>query len=443
MENIEKTIRNDKLINRGEVIGVALSGGKDSMALFTKLCELQDMFDFEVVAIHVDHSIRENSGDDARFVINYCRNNGIRAYKFKVDVPKIAKDKNQSMETAAREARYGVFDACIKKGIVDKIAVAHHMSDQAETILMRLLRGTGISGAKGMEESRDGIYIRPMLNTPKEAIDRFIDENQIEYVEDQTNFDNEYSRNYLRNEIFPRLKKYWPQAINSLVSFGKICKEDDSYINSQVYLDALIFHDKVVQIPLSYFSIHHSLVTRMIMEAMRKINVTKDIERRHIESIIDLALNGENGSKITLPMSVTAHREYDYLTLTNKFVPKPVGEWQFKSGEFVVDGFGTVAVKRVKNIDLTDENALFFDAKKLPKDAYWRFRNEGDEICKFGGGTKKLKAYFVEKKVPLRLRDYTPVLASGNQVYVVANVGISDYVKIDENTTTITRVEVK
>ena len=442
MENIERTIEQDKLISRGDIIGVGLSGGKDSMALFHYLLGLQEKYDFELVAIHVDHSIRENSGDDARFVMDYCKSLGVRAYKFKVDANKLAKEKNLSVELAAREARYGVFDACIQKGVVDKIALAHHMSDQAETILMRILRGTGIGGAKGMEESRDGVYIRPMLNTTREAIDAYIDMNGIEFVEDQTNFDNDYARNYIRNEIMPRLKKFWPQAVNSLVSFGKICKEDDEYINSQVYFDALIFDKKEVKIPISYLEMAHSLVVRMVMGAAKRIGITKDFERRHVDLILDLAKHGQNGSKINLPNSVVAHKEYDYITLQNKFVPKPEGMWELKSGEFEVRGFGTVCVKRVKAIDL-QENALFIDAKKLPKGAYFRFRKEGDEITKFGGGTKKLKAYFVEKKVPARKRDYTPVLAADNKVYAVCGVGISEDVRVDENSTTIYKIWVK
>ena len=335
-----------------------------------------------------------------------------------------------------------MFDACIQKGVVDKIALAHHMSDQAETILMRILRGTGIGGAKGMEESRDGVYIRPMLNTTREAIDAYIDKNGIEYVEDQTNFDNDYARNYLRNEIMPRFKKFWPQAVNSLVSFGKICKEDDEYINSQVYFDALIFDKKEVKIPISYLEMSHSLVVRMVMGAAKRIGITKDFERRHVDLILDLAKNGQNGAKINLPNSVVAHKEYDYITLQNKFVPKPEGMWELKSGEFEVSGFGTVCVKRVKAIDL-QENALFIDAKKLPKGAYFRFRKEGDEITKFGGGTKKLKAYFVEKKVPSRKRDFTPVLAVENKIFAVCGVGIAEDVRVDENSKTIYKIWVK
>ena len=119
MENIEKTIEQDKLISRGEIIGVGHSGGKDSMALFHYLLGLQEKFDFDLVAIHVDHSLRENSADDAKFVVDHCKKLGVRAYKFRVDANKVAKDRNLSIELAAREARYGVFDACIQKGVVD------------------------------------------------------------------------------------------------------------------------------------------------------------------------------------------------------------------------------------------------------------------------------------------------------------------------------------
>ncbi len=441
MQNIEKTIIDDKLISRGEIIGVGLSGGKDSMALFNYLYDLQEKYDFELVAIHVDHQIRENSADDADFVIKYCRGMGVRAYKFKVDCLKLAKDKNFTIEEAAREARYGVFNACIEKGVVDKIALAHHMSDQAETILMRILRGTGIGGAKGMEKSRDGVYIRPLLNTTREAIDDYISSKNIEFVEDQTNQDNEFARNYLRNKIMPKLKKFWPQAVSSLVAFGAVCKEDDEYINSQVYFDALIFNDKEVKIPISYLSFHHSLVVRMVLGAAKKIGINKDFERRHVEIVLDLAKNGQNGAKISLPNSVVAYKEYDYITLQNKFVPKPEGMWELKNGEFEVKGFGTVCVKRVKTMDHSD--ALFIDSKKLPRGTYFRFRKEGDEITKFGGGTKKLKSYFVEKKVPSRKRDYTPVLARDNKVFAVVGVGISEEVRIDENSTSIYKIWIK
>ena len=150
MINIDDFIKKNKLFRRGETVGVGCSGGSDSMALLHFLATNQEKFDIEVVAIHVDHGIRENSYVDADFVREKAKELGVRFYKFRIDAPKIAREKNISLETAAREARYGVFKSLYQKGLVDKIALAHHISDQAETILMHIFRGSGVTGAKGM-----------------------------------------------------------------------------------------------------------------------------------------------------------------------------------------------------------------------------------------------------------------------------------------------------
>ena len=349
MDSIKKTILKNSLINKGEVIGVGVSGGTDSMALLHYLHSISDELDFEVVGVHIDHNIRENSAEDASFVLNYCRENGIRAYKFKVDVPKLAQERGVSLEVAARDARYGVFDALVKKCAVDKIAIAHHMSDQAETILLNLFRGTGISGAKGMDLIRDGIYIRPMLFTDKKEILKYIDDNQIPYVEDYTNADTTFSRNYIRNEILPLIMKRWPAVIEKLVSFSKACYDDDEYINSQIIEDAFILEEKTVKIPNSYFLYPNAIVSRMIFKALRQIGVNKDIERKHVELIKDLAINGKNGAKIDLPLNVTAIKEYDYLSILNKEKEKIILDLPFKLGEFSVKGFGTVEAKRMRS----------------------------------------------------------------------------------------------
>ena len=196
MEHVLENIKNFNLIKKGDTIGVAVSGGKDSMALLHFLSALQLDLDFEVVAIHIDHSLRPSSAQDAFFVMNYCKKNHIRAYKFKVDVKALAEKSGNSIETEAREARYGVFESLIKKGIVDKIALAHHAEDQAETILLHLFRGSGLSGARGMDIKKKDIYIRPMLQTRKSDIVRYIDDYEIPFVEDETNSEDVYQRNF-------------------------------------------------------------------------------------------------------------------------------------------------------------------------------------------------------------------------------------------------------
>ncbi|MEG1499719.1 MAG: tRNA lysidine(34) synthetase TilS [Clostridia bacterium] len=442
MEHILESIKKNKLIEKGDIVAVACSGGSDSMALLHYMSSIQEELDFEVIAINVDHGIRENSFDDSKFVMNYCKEHFIRAYKFKVDAPRLAKEKNISLEVAAREARYAIFDAAIEKGLANKIAVAHHISDQAETILLRLFRGSGISGAKGMDSMREGVYIRPMLGTTKNAIQDYVEKNNIPTVMDETNFDDSYSRNFIRNEIMPLIKKRWPGVEEALVNFGKFCREDDEFIYSQVYDDAMITEGNVAKIPLSYFVYSGAIVTRMIFVALKKIGVSVDIERKHIALIKELAKNGENGSRLNLPMHVTVFKEYDYITFCNKIKTEEKMEWPFKCGEFEVASFGKVITKRVKDY-ATQEDSLVLDYRKVPKGAIWRMREDGDVFEKFGGGTKKLKSYLIDKKIPLRERNSIPVLAYGNEVYIIAGVEISNKVKIEEKIPTAYRIEIK
>ncbi len=441
MQNVLKFIKDNNLIQPGERIGVGVSGGSDSMALVHFLQSVSEELDIEVVAICVDHGIREESREEANFVVQKCREMGVRAYKFRIDAPKLAKDKNVSIETAAREGRYGVFASLIKKDVVDKIALAHHLSDQAETILMHIFRGSGIAGARGMAPKRDKIYIRPLLNTSKEEILDYIAYNNLDYINDSSNNDNSYSRNFLRNVIMPQITSKWQGAVKAIVSFGKALSEDDDYINSQTFGDAIIYEEKEAKIPLSYFIYPSPIISRMIIKALKNIGVKVDFEKKHVDMIRELAAGYENGKRVSLPFDVVAIKDYDYLTLANRKKEIPEFKCELRCGEFDVPEGGKLAVRRVKDFSPKD-NTLYFDYRKVPKSAVWRFRREGDVFTKFGGGTKKLKSFMIDKKIPQRKRDLIPVLADGNEVYVVAGVEISDKVRL-ENVATAYSVEYK
>ncbi len=441
MLNCEEFIKNNNLLKSGEVIGVGCSGGSDSLALLHYLANNQEKFDIEVVAIHVDHEIRENSCLDADFVKEKAKELGVRFYKFRVDAPKIAKEKGISLETAAREARYGVFQTLLRKGIVDKIALAHHISDQAETILMHLFRGSGVGGAKGMAPISERVYIRPFLNQTKDDILQYLAENHLDYCEDETNDDVSYNRNFVRNEIMKKIKTRWPNAEQAIVNFAKTVKEDDDYINKQIDADAIITEGKVVKIPTSYFLYDRAIVSRIIFKAVKSIGINQDIERKHIEAITELALNYENGKKLYLPFEAIAIKEYDYVTIYNRHKEEIKFNQELKCGEFDVPNFGKLIIRRVKNFEIS-EGQLLIDYRKVPKGSVWRFRQDGDVFTKFGGGTKKLKSYLIDKKIPTRLRDYIPVLAFENEIYAIAGIEISEKVKV-ENVPTAYIVEVK
>ena len=431
MEHVIDYIKKNKLINAGEIIGVACSGGRDSMCLLHYLNSVKAELDCQVIAINIDHSIREHSAADSQFVLDWCKEQGIKAYKFKVEALKFAKDEKMTLEQAARELRYKTFDSLIHKGLVDKIATAHHLNDQAETILLNLLRGCGLSGAKGMEPVRDNIYIRPFLELDRADIMSYNDENDVPNVEDETNSDNAYSRNYIRNVIMPTIRKKFKTIDRNLVNFAKICAEDDDFINAQIEMGGVIKEKNIVKIPLTYFSFKPSMINRIVMKCLQNYSL-QDIEKKHISMIKDFAIEGNNGDSIDLPFDIRCHKEYDYLSIVPKSEKKQESSKTFQKGKLYFEGYGTIRVVSSKVFNELKPHSHVVDADKMPKNAVWRFRQTGDEFTPFGmSSPKKLKEYLIDKKIPQRLRDRIPVLAVGNKVLIVADIEISDELKVE------------
>lgn len=436
MKSALRTIDKYNLINEGEKIGVAVSGGRDSMALLNFLFELSKERNFECIAITVDHGLREASANDVAFVENFCNKKGIKVYKYKVDAAKLSSDKGISIEAAARECRYRIFKALLSKKVVNKIALGHHMQDQAETILLNIFRGSGITGAAGMEYMRDNAYIRPLLRTDRSEIMAYVNSNDIPYVDDETNGNSDYTRNYLRNMVMPLLRNKWPNVYQSICSFGEICKLDDEYIYSTLNDNSVVYEGEgVVKIPINFFSYPIAVANRVLKKAFKGIGINTDIERKHFKIINNLALEAENGSRIVLPNKVAVFKEYNYITITNRnFKPEPK-TWNLDRGKIDIPEFGVIECQVTRKLDLGEFRHLI-DYNKVPKNAVWRYRREGDVFTKFGGGTKSLSDYLIDQKIPARLRTYLPVLASGNEILVIAGVEISDKVKITNQTKT-------
>lgn len=435
MISVEKSIEKNRLIKKGEKIGVAVSGGIDSMCLLHFLNSKKDEYGISILAINIDHSIRQNSSEDSAFVVDYCKQHNIQVHTFKVKALDYSNENKLTLEEGARICRYGIFNSLLKKGIVDKIAIAHHKQDQIETILLNLLRGSGLKGISGMEYEQNG-YIRPLLNTDKSEILSYQSELNIPFVEDETNLDTEYSRNFLRHSIIPQLKTHWNSFENNILAFSKICKQDNDYIDSTICYDNLILDDNLVKIPLSMFVLADAVVFRLLRKGFAHLNALKDIEQKHLQILKNMANQSENGTRINLPNKITAVLEYDYLTLLKKKSPKKVGTKEFVFGKQNIFGYET-HVKKAKNVEKTNlENTHIFDFDKLSKSAIWRTRQTGDMFTKFGGGTKKLKDYLIDKKIPSRLRNEIPLLCDGNEVLLVLGVEISEKIKVDENTKT-------
>ncbi|MBO5910545.1 MAG: tRNA lysidine(34) synthetase TilS, partial [Clostridia bacterium] len=433
-------IKANKLIKQGEIIGVATSGGRDSMALLHFLHQNREMFECQVIAINIDHCIREHSAADSAFVMDYCKENNIKAYTFKVDAVKLSRDEKLSVEAGARKARYNTFEALIERGLVDKIALAHHMYDQAETILLNLLRGCGLTGAKGMEPMRDNKYIRPMLTVPREEIMSYIDEYAIPFVEDETNADNNYSRNYLRNVSIPTIRKRFKSVDKNLVHFADICAEDDKYINSQIEMGSIAKLGDVTRVPMYYFSYQPAVINRVLFKVLSNY-ASQDIESRHIALICDFARDGQNGDSIDLPFGIKVHKEYEYLTIAPLKTKTDSVKQNFAKGKTYIEGFGTIRIVSSKVFNDVKPHQHVVDASKVPANAIWRFKDDKDLFIPFGHtSTKKLKDFLADKKIPQRLRNNIPVLAVDNTVYIVADLEISDNLKVDESSTNLYKI---
>jgi len=441
MDKVLDEIKKHELIKKGEKIAVACSGGKDSMSLLHYLWTHKDELGIEVLAVNVDHGIRENSESDSKFVANYCEKHGIKIYSFKVNAKQFSEDKKLTIEQGARECRYKVFKSLISKRLVDKIALAHHMQDQTETILLNIFRGTGIAGAGGMDYIRDGIYIRPFINTSRSEVRAYIERNDIPYVEDETNQDDDFNRNYIRNRLMPLIRYRWPNVDTTIASFGANCRQDEEYIESTISTDAIVFEDGIARIYSNYFVYQDAYVFRLILKALKSIGLGNNIEKKHLKMIKEMALESENGTKISLPNGLTVIKEYNFITFTNRNIKASSKEYPFTKGKLDISNFGLIETFVLKKFELGQYTHLI-DMTKLPKDAKWRFRRDGDTFEKFGGGTNSLSDYLIDKKIPVRLRNLTPVLASGNEILIVAGVEISDKIKVDKNTKTALGINV-
>ncbi len=423
-----------KMLIDGDHVGIGVSGGPDSMALLSFFHELAQKTNLTILAVHVNHNIRKTANQDLKFVKKFCDDHKIPFVKYSVDVPQYSTTNKIGLEEAARELRYQCFEQAIKKYKLTKFALGHHQGDQAETILMHLFRGCGLDGASGMLPVR-GIYIRPLLDTKKSDIIAYNYRNGIPSIQDDSNENNDFRRNYIRNVLMPEITKEWRGAAENIVAFGKICARDSKFIADQCDMNGILRDGNVARIPLNRFYLPDPIITRMIYYALDLLGLKSNVEIKHVRAIIDLSVDGLNGEKVSLPHNAYAVKEYEYISLVKKETRPELKEYSFKVGKTAIEGFGTVTVTKTLSYKLAIQRGLLvIDADKLPKKAKWRFRLDGDRFEKLGGGTKKLNAYFTDKKVPARLRPTTPVLALDGEVYVVGGVAIGEKVKTDRDT---------
>ena len=322
LEKVIRTIKENNLIDDGDKIVLAVSGGPDSISMLDILYKIQQdkKMNFEIVVAHVNHMIREEAIEDAKYVQDFCEKRNIEFYLKSIDVKKIANNNKIGTEEAGRKERYKFFDELAEKINANKIAIAHNKNDSVETVFMHILRGSGINGLKGIEPKR-GIYIRPLIDCEREEIEEYCVENNLEPRIDKTNFDNIYTRNKIRNVVIPYVKKEFNQNIVETINrLSKLVTEEEDYMEKQVkqaYIDLLIYESNTeIQIDLKKFnSLEKVIKSRLILYNITRIfGSSEGIEKIHIEDIIKLCSNNIGNKFLTpnknLKILVKNHKIY-------------------------------------------------------------------------------------------------------------------------------------
>jgi len=451
---------------------VALSGGADSVCLLCLLKELQETMYFSLEAVHVEHGIRgEESKDDARFTEALCERLKVPCFVECVDVPAYSKEKGIGIEEAARELRYQVLSDYAKrhKGC---IVLAHHMDDNAETVLFQMIRGSGLSGMCGIRTKRldeDGVlYIRPMLGISRAEIESYLETIQQDYRTDSTNQMTDYDRNYIRKEIIWRLSQINPAAVLHINQMTQNLEEIRSFlqVETQQAMESILEErDGAFVLHLMQLqNLHPALQKEVIYQTLSKAaGGRKDLGMVHVEEIRSL-ISGQSGKRLNLPKRIVVKKEYDNLIFVTEkdleCVHKTKTMLEVKEEELVrwrEDGtvvelpLGTCEEKLLfrvfsykGNQDEIPQKAYtkWFDYDKIKHGFCIRTRQSGDFlISDTKGHRKKLKAYFIDEKIPTCKRDSVWLLAQEDTVMWVIGGRISEHIKISENTSTILEIQ--
>ena len=436
LEKVKNCIVNNNLLNENDTVLVGFSGGADSVSLLFALKKLG----YNVLALHVEHGIRgEESLQDALFTKNFCKEHNISFYVEHINVPEFAKNNGFSLETAARIERHRIFNEYSKK-FSCPVALAHNKNDQAETVLMHLLRGSGLNGLTGMKYVSNNV-IRPLLDVSRDEIEVFNAKNNLSFVTDSTNLSNDYTRNKIRNKVIPYLNEILGiNCTDNITECASILGEYNRYIAlvTKEYEDKYVTKNKN-DVTLEIADIPRIVFIELIKRCLEIINGNiVDIEKIHLNNVYDLA-NKESGKEIHLPYGIKAKRIYNKIVFTNKaddfnieydFVPEKEFIWQDNK---INSCFTSLIIK-----DCVCEH-LDFD--KLPDNLTLRTRKSGDFIYPLGSkGKCTLKKYFIDKKIPLSLRNTVPLLAKNNEIYAIIGYTVSEKAKITDSTKKILKI---
>lgn len=449
---IFNTAVNGGMINYGDTVVVGVSGGADSMCLLHFLVSVRNQLNLNLIVAHINHNLRgEEALRDQNFVENICNNLNVECRVLNADINKISANTGESSEECGRRIRYEFFNELSGKD--GKIATAHTLSDNTETILFNIIRGTGLKGIIGIPRTRNNI-IRPIIDITRQQVEQYCSENNIEYVIDSTNLTNDYSRNKIRNTVIPVLKDINPSLEQTILRLSSIAKENLTAVTSlaQNLLDKSATKNGYSCNILS--NADKTILKQTIILMLQNLDC-KSYEEKHINLIYDIVVAKQGA--VQLPNSYTATASQGILRVhknisSSKEVNCAENQCElFKEKTSFVINNKKIQVEIipkqefdeiVKVHNLLVKNSLDYDIisfdtlirTRLPKDV---FKQKGR------GVTKTLKKLFIEAKIPSEIRDTLPVIAEKNKILWAYGFGVSEECAVTEKTKNVAVIKVE
>ncbi|SHK59001.1 tRNA lysidine(34) synthetase TilS [Tepidibacter formicigenes] len=460
VNKVRDTIKKHNLLSDGDKVILGLSGGPDSVCLLHILNYLKDEFNIKLYAAHLNHKIRGiEAQKDAMYVAKICDVMGVVCFIRAIDVPKYCEENNLSLEEGARILRYNMFFEIKEKINANKIAIAHNINDQAETVLMRIMRGTGLQGLKGIEYKRTDGIIRPLLDVPREEIEKYCEENNLNPRIDYTNLQDIYTRNKIRLKLIPYMKENFnPNLKESIARMANLLREDSDYIEEQANKVFYEVCEKKSENMLvldieEFLKVHKALKNRIIRKSINFIlgNI-KGIDQKHIQDVFNLIFENKSDIRIDLPKGLMVYKKKNKIIFTNEELIEGKISYNYKlpkSGYIKIKELNAIVESKILSIEEVDnlkydEYTKFFDADKIYGNLLIRSRRNGDKIKILGlGGNKKIKDLFIDLKIPKESRDKIPILSDEKGIIWVMGYRMSEDYKIDKDTKNVLKVSLK
>ena len=446
LERIAATIKAHDMLAPDHLVLVALSGGADSTALLHALKQLGH----RLCACHVNHGLRGEEADaDARHAAAFAESLGVPLVERRADVKSFARERKLSLETAAREVRYALLAEAAAKLHADRIATGHTADDQAETVLLNLLRGAGPSGLAGIPPVRGNI-IRPLLGLARAEVLEYCAAAGLGYREDKSNLDRRFTRNRIRHDIMPALREIQPNLTAVLSRLAEIMRAENEYLDALAApWGRLPVCRAQVTLPLATLaSLPLALQRRLLRAALARVKGdARDLELERIDALIELVEQGRTGAMIELPEGLLATRGYGELVISRAQSPAAVsGEWPLSvPGTTMIPELG-LCISATPSDDTTlrdDPNVAVLDADTVGEGLLVRFWRPGDRFVPLGlSEPVKLQDYFVNAKVPRRERGRIPIVESARHILWLVGHRIDDRSKVTSATRRTLRLQV-